>query len=531
MSVPLPKDPCAICNTKIESCKCPSCEICGTAFSLTLHRHHCRKCNLPSCHYCRTRQRQIKYVGNYAMGACCDKCARRIALVSVAENTELTKKGLLLLLEGADLPKRCMDPECGTFHYQKDCVKCGLPMIPTGLYEDRAVRINTTKNDATRRVKALETKYQDLRTAEMASLCASVPSYVQSLQGLTVPRFSEKADLNTKMLLGLICAGLCYEYNFYPHYTLHEHILPWAKSLRMLSTQQLYSTFEAPGKLKIVAFPGTHDARTATTDIKFARTDLTGPGGQIYKVHTGFYTEAGKVYLPEVLNWMNEGYEVVYCGHSLGGAIATLATTHMIFTHTDQVQGKLTCVTAGAPAVGNHQWRGIMGTFNAHDSFHHFVYRGDPVPRVLMGREAPKKVRVAIKTLAAGAATKGLALGQTAVAALGGLFGKKKEEAAPPRTESPPPEAQPPAQPEEEETLEIEAVEPSKRCFEYFGTYHLMALPGLTDSPTIVQSSDSEVVYQSLKAGLKTIYPTDHFMETYLRAVIRQGMYGSTMTI
>jgi len=219
------------------------------------------------------------------------------------------------------------------------------------LYDDRPVRITNAQKDAVRRTEAVQVRTAKARAdyeADSAKeFSQSSTTFVKYVMGTAerVPRFHPtNMDTNARLLLGLVCAGLCYEYAGYPHLTLHEHIFPFMQAVRLLNSQQLYSIFEAPGKVRFVAFPGTHDSRTALTDVKFARTDIaimrklnydnSLHGGIVqtgfFRAHTGFLTEANKVILPEVLDWIHDGYEVVYCGHSLGGAIATLATVHML---------------------------------------------------------------------------------------------------------------------------------------------------------------------------------------------------------
>jgi len=53
--------------------------------------------------------------------------------------------------------------------------------------------------------------------------------------------------------------------------------------------------------------------------------------------------------------------------------------------------------------VGNYELRDLVAQYNASSYFHHFVYRGDIVPRLLMGREAPKQAYLAAKAALASA--------------------------------------------------------------------------------------------------------------------------------
>eukprot|EP00759_Apiculatamorpha_spiralis_P001494 PhF_6_TR1054/c0_g1_i5/m.2194 len=593
--VPLPRAPCALCSKRFEQCTCTACNRCGgriTLGGIGISRHHCRICFLPVCGSCSGRTRQLMVgVGNYAQERCCDHCAIREGLTHVfrvlttsrdststgttegsssIELYDFQHVGLMLLMEVTALPRRCCDEvKCDHLTYRPTCTRCGLPTIAMEPYGDRAVVIKDAANDATRRTQTVDKRAKELHETKMPSSVEDNLLLVASLRTVTpvIPRFHEKMDQNVKLLLGMVCAGLCYEYAGFPNITLREHVFPYTRHLRLVRTSQLVSVFEGPGKVRFVAFPGTHDARTGITDVKYFRTEQTivrrvnGDGLGLhngltttarYKVHTGFLEEANKVYMvDEVSKWVEEeGYEIVYCGHSLGGAIATLATVRMLNDHVDLIRGRFCCVTAGAPMVGCHNLRDLVTSYHWSDVMHHFVYRGDVVPRLLMGREAPTKViKAAHTTLTATKDTLAAVHTKIATTALnakakiheragqvkdkiGGLFGKKKEEQPAEggvdveedgAVEGDEPNASQGSGGGGEEVCVIPEPIPSKRSFEYFGTYHMLNVNGVPYK----RSNDSEEVYDHLAQGLTKCTPLDHFMDTYAKAIVRHGMAGN----
>ena len=101
------------------------------------------------------------------------------------------------------------------------------------------------------------------------------------------------------------------------------------------------------------AFRGTETDswRDVAADLKFLSTDFVGGG----KVHRGF-AEALMVVWPDLVKiLMDSDKEIIFTGHSLGGALATLA---------GNLWNLSTTVTFGAPRVGDKKFWGL--TRNVH---------------------------------------------------------------------------------------------------------------------------------------------------------------------
>ncbi len=108
------------------------------------------------------------------------------------------------------------------------------------------------------------------------------------------------------------------------------------------------------------------------------------------KVHSGFLDRAAQFPVEKLLSDESlRDREIVLCGHSLGGAIATIvAVMMMVDVEKKRKAGfgadrAVTCVTFGAPLVGDEDLRAFCDEHGISKNLFHFVSDGDPVPRVL----------------------------------------------------------------------------------------------------------------------------------------------------
>lgn len=89
----------------------------------------------------------------------------------------------------------------------------------------------------------------------------------------------------------------------------------------------------------------------------------------------------------ELVTLRKAGVHLVLCGHGMGGAMATLLTLQLLVEHTDLMcpsedEKGIHCITFGAPVlIGGMDCIQLLEDMNLTSCFHHFVYRGDLVPR------------------------------------------------------------------------------------------------------------------------------------------------------
>lgn len=99
----------------------------------------------------------------------------------------------------------------------------------------------------------------------------------------------------------------------------------------------------------IIAFKGTTTTKEVLVDANIDRIDL----GQMGKVHRGFYeyfTEKHRYAIDELLKANHNYTNIVFVGHSLGGALATLSACYYGIEQSDK---NVYCISFGAPRVGN----------------------------------------------------------------------------------------------------------------------------------------------------------------------------------
>jgi hypothetical protein len=140
----------------------------------------------------------------------------------------------------------------------------------------------------------------------------------------------------------------------------------------------------------VLSFRGTESAKDALIDISATRVPLNGKSYSFFEsflpnknevlVHWGFYHQYQSI-LPEIRNYLNEHSNiehVVTCGHSLGGALATLAVVDLA----DRKCGsgrKYSCLTLGSPRVGNKAFADKFGRITNNRSLR-IVNNDDPIP-------------------------------------------------------------------------------------------------------------------------------------------------------
>jgi len=136
------------------------------------------------------------------------------------------------------------------------------------------------------------------------------------------------------------------------------------------------------GKTLIVAVRGTQPTgEDIFTDLQF--TTVTGLGG---KIHQGFRDRSSQYesVLDFAERYLEDGGRVIFTGHSLGGAVASILTLKLLRERgLDAVyHNQLLCISFGTPLIGDAKFAKEANAHSAH--FFTYVNKADIVPRVLL---------------------------------------------------------------------------------------------------------------------------------------------------
>jgi len=133
-------------------------------------------------------------------------------------------------------------------------------------------------------------------------------------------------------------------------------------------------------KILFFVFRGTNDTQDAIVDLKCYRSQLL-PEDKKILVHTGFLQQFNSIKgsLEKTVEKYNGKIDSIRCiGHSLGGALATLASGHLGNIYNTKLP--IVCHTFGSPRVGNYaftKWYSTYVSFTVR-----CVNFQDPIPQV-----------------------------------------------------------------------------------------------------------------------------------------------------
>ncbi|EPY30635.1 class 3 lipase, partial [Strigomonas culicis] len=297
-----PQRVCATCAFAKEGCACRRCGVCGGGVRRGT-RHHCRQCWRPVCGGCWTKRRYVHMLGPPLR--VCSRCAVPWALANLCKREERGLLwGLYALRRAGEMPCLCIAPGCATLTYNARCDACGLPTVMTQPHVERLVRAGGATPAQLDQVRLLDGLQLSLRTAAAAAYgdaevertfrgCFKHYEEADAFRGVAGTREAQH------ILLSMVAAATAYEYGSAPSISLALSDVPYARLLRMHSSQPRYTIMEAPGRVKFIAFAGTHNWRTRWVDLHFAQTTLTewrdvveattcgGDGGAPLPVHGG----------------------------------------------------------------------------------------------------------------------------------------------------------------------------------------------------------------------------------------------------
>jgi hypothetical protein len=121
-----------------------------------------------------------------------------------------------------------------------------------------------------------------------------------------------------------------------------------------------------------IVFRGTAGDKDIITDARCIQRQVKIHGREC-KVHTGFY-KAYESVKDDIKLGDYKNYKIITCGHSLGGALATLLAA-------DLEHDNVTCISFGAPRVGDKKFVEIFKSVVKDNTFR-FIHENDVVPMV-----------------------------------------------------------------------------------------------------------------------------------------------------
>ena len=135
----------------------------------------------------------------------------------------------------------------------------------------------------------------------------------------------------------------------------------------------------------LICFRGTESKKDILLDINISRSKFIVPNYNIKMyVHEGFLTQFNEVchdLTNEIESYKNDisidnkKKKIIFTGHSLGGALATLGTCYFSILNRDL---SVNCITYGSPRVGCNEFK---KKFNKYcDKSFRYVNENDPVP-------------------------------------------------------------------------------------------------------------------------------------------------------
>lgn len=161
------------------------------------------------------------------------------------------------------------------------------------------------------------------------------------------------------------------------------------KIIKTFDTHGTQAILVSSSKFYVLAFRGTEI--TSISDIKAdlkAKTMECESGG---KIHTGFNDAFAEVHteIQNFINTIEEALPLFITGHSLGGALATVATKKLTYKY-----GIASCYTYGSPRVADEEW-----IRNIKTPIYRLVNSADPVTMLPPGSDTINFIAWLIKFL------------------------------------------------------------------------------------------------------------------------------------
>ena len=135
-----------------------------------------------------------------------------------------------------------------------------------------------------------------------------------------------------------------------------------------------------------IAFRGTNDFEDLLADFSFWHQEAQrNPSSGSF--HSGFLEKAELFPLREFfLNKFIQNKTLVFCGHSLGGAVSSIIYTELVIIRHrlgNTMFSDVSNITFGAPLFADTDFREFLTSINTNLEMYHFVVKNDPIPSLL----------------------------------------------------------------------------------------------------------------------------------------------------
>lgn len=126
----------------------------------------------------------------------------------------------------------------------------------------------------------------------------------------------------------------------------------------------------------VITFRGTESKQDVFTDLDILQDTIKLKNINIQpKVHSGFFKQFLSV-KQSIIKDIEKYDNIIFCGHSLGGALATIASLYFYFYF--EKSKNIKCVTFGSPRVGDKVFSNLFNV--VIDESVRIVNDNDPVP-------------------------------------------------------------------------------------------------------------------------------------------------------
>ncbi|CAM6104718.1 unnamed protein product [Calypogeia fissa] len=144
--------------------------------------------------------------------------------------------------------------------------------------------------------------------------------------------------------------------------------------------QQAIFVARSPSGRIIVACRGTAGFRDIVADLKYLKSRLSFVKGAA--AHWGFAERAESVPIDFFCKLLAAGEEIIFAGHSLGGAVASLLSLRVLESSKGAYDDQVHCITFGCPLFASCRLADLINS-KYKEVFTHIVSSRDVVPKLM----------------------------------------------------------------------------------------------------------------------------------------------------